>query len=1023
MPNTFRATLFLIVLNLTPIVPALAQSNSFTSTPVRALSADEESVQRLTEKYARALEAGDLDAMRRFWNPESPNLSTQFRFYKNILALSRIYFTTSEVAKLEIMGDKAVSFFTADERRLDKKTQAVLWTFDPFRGACRSFEWIKTSSGWQIQKEVLVQDELAGRLGATRSVEERDAMLEKEKRFVNNTLINSLGTRAQRHHMYADYDLAMHYIDLQRLVAEKLGDQSGVAASFINLGLVKKSQDEVEAGLAATLKALALYEASGNQRGVAIAQENIGDQYRALGDYRRAFDFAQRSLRLSEETNHRRGTMLALAGLAVTYGKQNNPEQAVAHLERALSIARESEDTVSIAMLRHDLAVQYTRFGQLDRALEIYQQLLKELEGQGDRVGAAMVRDQIGRIYTQYKRYDLALSYHREALAGFDAAKNRRAAVVTLNNISAVHLAQENYQEAFKIAEETVLLSRDSGRKADLYVSLMNLGYAQFGLNRLGEARQTFTEAVAIIEKLRMQTAGGVEERQRYFEGGLGAHHGLLGVLVKENRPDEALVFVERAKARALLDMLQQGRGRVNKAMTAVEQEEERRLKSDLTQLNRQLARLTQFDKQDAIRVGEVETKLERARLNYEAFQNTLYAAHPELKTQRGEAPIINSEELSHLLPNAASALLEYVVTNDKTYLFVITKASDRAAVDIQSYTLPLKRDELAKQIEAFRQQLASRDLGFRASAIKLYDLLLKPAQSQLRDKNNLVIAPDSSLWDLSFQALVNNNRFVIESAAITYAPSLTVLREMTKRRLNQSGASSPATLLAFGNPVSGGETARRTGSSLRNHNLDPLPEAEEEVKALGRLYGPSRSRIYVGNEAREDLLKKEAGQASILHFTTHGTLNNASPMYSQLTLAEGGPNDDGLLEAWELMQLDLKAELAVLSACETARGRIGAGEGMIGFSWAMFIAGVPSIVVSQWKIESAGTRDLMVNFHRSLISPSRQSKIKTSKSEALRQAALKLLRNPETSHPFYWAGFVLVGDGGQNTPQNPSQN
>jgi CHAT domain-containing protein len=134
--------------------------------------------------------------------------------------------------------------------------------------------------------------------------------------------------------------------------------------------------------------------------------------------------------------------------------------------------------------------------------------------------------------------------------------------------------------------------------------------------------------------------------------------------------------------------------------------------------------------------------------------------------------------------------------------------------------------------------------------------------------------------------------------------------------------------------------------------------------------------------------------------------------MYSHLTLAQGGPNDDGLLEAWELMQLDLKAELAVLSACETARGRIGAGEGMIGFSWAMFIAGVPSLVVSQWKIESAGTRDLMVNFHRSLLHSSAQSKAKTSKAEALRQAALKLLKNPETSHPFYWAGFVLVGDG-----------
>jgi CHAT domain-containing protein len=624
-----------------------------------------------------------------------------------------------------------------------------------------------------------------------------------------------------------------------------------------------------------------------------------------------------------------------------------------------------------------------------------------------------MVKDQIGRIYADQRRYDEALRYHHDALADLDVARNKRPRVVALNNIATVYLGQENYTGALKVSEEAVSLSRETGRKDDLSHALTKLGYSQVGLNRLAEARRSFAEAVSIIETLRTQTAGSVQERQRYFERGLGAHHGVLGVLVKENQPLEALAFAERAKARVLLDLLQQGRVRVNKTMTATEQEEERRLKSELTQLNKKLARLTQWVKSDAARISEVEAELEKARLDYEAFQNSLYAAHPELKTQRGEAPIVNAQELADLLPNASSALLEYIVTDDATYLFAITKPNDKAPVEINVYKLPIKHDELAKRIESYRQQLATRDLGFRAGAVKLYDLLLKPAHAQLRGKTNLVVAPDSSLWDLPFQALVNNaNQFMIETSSITYAPSLTVLREMTKRRKNESPAGTAASLLAFGNPQSDPDTPRRGQTALRNHNfaLAPLPEAGEEVKALGRLYGAAQSRIYVGSQAREDLLKSEAGRASILHFTTHGTLNNESPMYSHLKLAEGGPNDDGLLEAWELMQLDLKADLAVLSACETARGRIGAGEGMIGFSWAMFTAGVPSIVVSQWKVESAGTRDLMVNFHRSLIG---STKTKTGKTEALRQAALRLMRKPETSHPFYWAGFVLVGDGG----------
>ena len=997
MLYTVRAALALLILNLSFNAAAFAQSHSTVSTPLSASAVDEEALRTLTVQYGRALVAGDLDAVRNFWNPQSPNLQTQLRSYKNVFAYARLEFITPEVTELEITGDKAVSQLTVDERRFDNKTGANLLTFDPLRGACRSFEWIKSGNGWQIQREFLVQDELATRLEAARSDQERDDLLEKEKRFVNRALLGALGTKALRYSTHAEYETALRYAHLQQIVAERIGDPAGLAGAWLNTAIVRNAQDELQIGLEAAHKALAMYESLGLKPGIMLAEENLSDLYRNLGDHRHAFQFAQKSLHHAEEQNNRKQKIFALWDLAIIYGQQNNAEQALAHLEPAFALAQELGDTLSLAMLRHDMALQYKRFGNHQRALEIYEELLKQVDAFGDKGGAAMVRDQIGRIYAEQGRYDEALKYHREALAGLEAANKKNATVITLNNISAVYLLQQKYSEALSTSRQAVALARETERKADIYSALTNLGYAQLGLNRLADAEQSFSEAVSIVEVLRQQAAGGVEESQRYFEGGMGAHHGLLSVLVKQNKAEASLFLGERAKARALLDMLQQGRVSVHKTMTAAEQQEEQRLKSELTQLNKQLAR--------APHAVEIDTQLEKARLNYEAFQNALYAAHPELKTQRGEAPIINAQELAELLPDSSSVLLEYVVTDENTYLFAITKPAEKA--EIQVYTLPIKRVEIAKQIESFRQQLANRDLGFRASATKLYDAFLKPAQAQLRGKTNVVIAPDSSLWDLPFQTLLNpDGRFLIEDASISYAPSLTVLREMTKRRQRQSASSGPAILLAFGNPMSGRQTAAHTGSTLRNNSLDPLPEGADEVKALARLYGAARSKVYLGAEASEDRVTSEAGRASILHFTTHGTLNNAAPMYSYLTLAEGGPNDDGLLEAWELMQLDLKADLAVLSACETARGRIGGGEGVIGLSWAMFIAGVPSTVVSQWKVESASTRDLMINFHRSLLSS------RSTKSEALRQAALKLMRNPETSHPFYWAGFVLVGDG-----------
>jgi CHAT domain-containing protein len=201
--------------------------------------------------------------------------------------------------------------------------------------------------------------------------------------------------------------------------------------------------------------------------------------------------------------------------------------------------------------------------------------------------------------------------------------------------------------------------------------------------------------------------------------------------------------------------------------------------------------------------------------------------------------------------------------------------------------------------------------------------------------------------------------------------------------------------------------------SDFMDRELGPLPEAERQVNLLKQLYGPGECKVYVGLDAREDRVKAEASQSTILHIAAHGVLNDKSPMYSHLVLSQSadGGTEDGLLEAWEIIKLELKADLVVLSACETARGRIGSGEGMIGLAWACFLAGAPTTVVSQWKVESSSTTELMVDFHRRLLGKTADHR-RVGKAEALRRAALRLLRNRRYNHPFYWAAFIVVGDG-----------
>jgi CHAT domain-containing protein len=284
----------------------------------------------------------------------------------------------------------------------------------------------------------------------------------------------------------------------------------------------------------------------------------------------------------------------------------------------------------------------------------------------------------------------------------------------------------------------------------------------------------------------------------------------------------------------------------------------------------------------------------------------------------------------------------------------------------------------------------------------------LGPAKAQLRGKSSIFIVPDSVLWEMPFQALQSaSGRYLAEDGAISYGPSSTVLREMFHLQTAKSAdKNSLPRLLAFGNPEF---KVVRNNSKQDTHraSLTALPEAEREVKLLGQLYGNKPNSVYIGIQASEDRLKKEVGEYDVLHLATHGIVNNSSPLYSHLLLAKPkhGEQEDGLLEAWEIMKLKIRTDLVVLSSCETALGKVGAGEGMLGLTWSLFVAGSAAMVVSQWKVDSESTAALMLEFHRNL-------KMKRfGKSEALRQAALKLRQDPMYRHPYYWAGFIVVGD------------
>ncbi|HEV8483041.1 MAG TPA: tetratricopeptide repeat protein [Blastocatellia bacterium] len=836
---------------------------------------------------------------------------------------------------------------------------------------------------------------------------------------------SALESIGQIYSLQRDYPQALAYYEKGLKLAEEVGHKRVMASLLKSIGLDAFRQGRYPEALRYYEQGLKHAEEAGDLRQVSVALNNIGIVYDYEGNYARAMEVYQKSLKLKERLDDKTGMSKTLNNLGLIHRLQGNLAQALEYLQASLKLKEGlgAEAKTEIPNALTNIGAVYAAQANYAQALDYHQKSLKLAETLSDKTILAETLGNLGILCGLQGNYSEALEYLQRSLTLNQALGDKAAIATSQNNLGELHFSQGHYAQAAETSDQAAALAKQIDLAEIVRAANTTAGRAYRAINQPVRARQSFLTAINTAEELREQAGGGEQDQQRSFENGLSAYRGMVDLFVDQNNAAEALVYAERAKGRVLLDVLQSGRSNITKAMTQEEQEREREMRAQTVALNVEL-RETQQQRPDAARLRDLEARLQKARLGYEAFQTGLYAAHPELKVQRGRMQPLTMDQISRLMPDARTALMEFEVLEDKTFLFVLTSkhGTGQGKVDLKVYNLPIKQKELSDLTQRFSESLAERRLSVQESGTRLYELLLKPARVQLQGINSLIIVPDDVLWRLPFQALQpSNSRYLIEDYVISYAPSLTVLREMMRQPAKSNTPKALPILLAFGNPVLGVETIEHARAVLMDERLEPLPEAEKQVKLLGELYGPDQSRIYTGLGAQEERFKAEAGNYRIIHLATHGILNNASPMYSQLVLStsQTNSNEDGLLEAWEIMKLDLRADLVVLSACETARGRIGAGEGIIGLSWAFFVAGAPTAVVTQWKVESTSSTEMMLEFHKQINNNSRRTGVLDS-AAALRQAALKLLRGKQFDHPFYWAPFVVIGNGMGSRAENP---
>jgi CHAT domain-containing protein len=893
------------------------------------------------------------------------------------------------------------------------------WNRDPEIAAVR-VRMTPRGEGWRIDAVELPDEEAADRLIA--SGDPRDA---------TKAIGRIVFLRALDLSVTAKPAVATPVAKLAREIAVFNGDRAGEAMAISVDSAVARKLGDRDRALLLARESLAIAEESGNAEALSRAWSLLGktleqfDQHSGEPDecYRRAIVFAEKAEdpRLLIRPLHnlsasayvesdfltartlleRTRPLMAYAGdpqseilfdmqLALIYGAQGDHEQSLHHGTRARDLAKKHGSWVYPYALTRNAATLQAE-GHHDEARRTLEEARAHTLPNDHSLGAVHL-DLAAMLAADAGDFDEAECLLREAARRYGQAAY---AYGPMFDIVTTKLAEQGrHTTALRLSLEQATTRQQGGALVNALAGAAS-AYRALGLRE--PAKKAIREAIDLREAMHGQVSGGDEQKILSGEQTAECYELAADLAIDDGNAEEALALIERGRGRVLYDIVRGGKASDAETEQA-DKLERTRHETALAKLNVDLERAAAGG--DRARETRLRAELETARRDYQTFLDGLRARYD----RRGTSAIpIDAATLRRdfaRLPRGL-AVVEYAVRDEQLQAFVVRQ--DRVTVR----TIAIDRETLQKRVDELADMLATRNLRYRTAAAALYELLIAPLETELASSESLCFVPDEMLWRLPFAALVDEQgRFLVERAAVVYAPSISIYAAM-------SGAGAPrnaARVLALGNPTLDPDTRRELTSFYRGVSLGALPDAEREVGALCAIYGAADCTILTGGAATESGVRSAIGDARLVHFATHGVLDDRNPMYSRLVLARGaGAADDGSLEAWEIARLRIDADLVVLSACETARGRIGGGEGVVGIAWSFFVAGARSTVATLWKVGSERSADLMISFHESLRARANDSAL--GKAHALRDAQLRLLRDGDTQHPFHWAAFVILGD------------
>ena len=711
-------------------------------------------------------------------------------------------------------------------------------------------------------------------------------------------------------------------------------------------------------------QALEIARATNDRPGELTALINLGSAYQTLGQYQRTVEAYQQALEIARDAGDPQSEANALDRLGLAYDYLGQSQRAIELHQQALALARNAGDRESEGIALYYLGSAYNSLGQYQQAIEVYQQALTLIRDGGDRQREAQVLRSLGRVYHALGQYQQAIEIYQQALIIDRDIGDRRNETVSLDLLGDAHHGLGQLQTAIAFYQQSLAIDRDIDFPLGEVLSLNNMGMAFLDAEQFGEAEIALAQSVETLESMRVDLPDAqliaIADLQAY------AYTNLERALTAQNKIVDALEVTERSRARAFVLRL------ASRLVNAGEQ--------SATQARGAIGASETVNPPSIEEIQQIARDQNATLVTYSLILDQ--ALYIWVVQPTGEIEFRSVEfDGSGSLPNPIATIDGPVYRGVPAASELNTLVTDaRAGIGVVGGIATERLKEL-------HQVLID----------PIADLL--PSQPEAR----IVFVPQGSLFLVPFTALqAADNSYLIETHTVLIAPSIQVLGLTASAQRGTRTFLSDQEALVVGNPVMP-DVSIPGGAGLQTLQLAPLPGAEAEAIAIGDFLDVSP---LIGAQATEAQVKQQLPTASLIHLATHGLLEYGDPQSSGVLDVPGAvaltPSDgeDGLLTAAEILEVGLQAELAVLSACDTGRGRI-TGDGVIGLSRALITAGVPSVIVSLWAVPDAPTAALMTEFYRQL----QQGQ---TKAQALRQAMLATLA--DSPEPVNWSAFTLMG-------------